>query len=207
MKATKTKSADTTVSIICVHKHFNSLTKEQVCVAATVCLMMRRQVWLTLICGMHIQKWLSFTAAAHDSYRAAFCSQLSSSFRQADVQRLFRSQVAASWVRLTSADHLLGRADADEIISYMLSVSHIFWLWEKKPRCVCTEALWKSDQYLWGLRDLSHFLALALLRHALSILGPVDAPAHRQHALQGLSNWPSVNLFLLPHGDQSSRSV
>lgn len=53
--------------------------------------------------------------------------------------------------------------------------------------------------YLRGLWYFSHFLILPLLRHAFSILGPVDAPAHCQHTLQGLSNWPSVNLFLLKH--------
>lgn len=57
--------------------------------------------------------------------------------------------------------------------------------------------------YLWSLRDFSHFLTLPLLRHAFSILGPVNVPAHGQHTLQGLSNWPSVNLFFLKHRDRN----
>lgn len=59
--------------------------------------------------------------------------------------------------------------------------------------------------YLWGLRYFSHFLSLPLLRHTFSILGPVNVPAHCQHTLQGLSNWPSVNLFLLKHRDRNGK--
>ena len=47
------------------------------------------------------------------------------------------------------------------------------------------------------LGALLELLALALLEQGLPLLGPLDAPAQGQHALQGLLHRPAVRLSLL----------
>ena len=52
----------------------------------------------------------------------------------------------------------------------------------------------RAGGHLCALLEL---LALALLEQGLPLLGPLDAPAQGQHALQGLLHWPAVRLSLL----------
>lgn len=165
-------------------------------------LCLRHQVILTLFAG----SFRSESVRCWDTRLAELLSVQcpSYSFKQADVFKCFLGHrlllPECVWRQLTTC--------SDELTQ--LRLFHIRSAIRILSDCggwgVGTQALWNSARYLRGLRDLSHLLALALLRHALSILGPVDAPAHRQHALQGLSNWPSVNLFFLQHGGQNRSS-
>ena len=47
------------------------------------------------------------------------------------------------------------------------------------------------------LGRLPLFFALSLLEHGFSLLGPLNVPAHSQHALQRLPHWPAVRFSFL----------
>lgn len=47
------------------------------------------------------------------------------------------------------------------------------------------------------LGRLPLFFALSLLEHGFSLLGPLNVPAHSQHALQWLPHWPAVRFSFL----------
>ena len=86
-----------------------------------------------------------------------------------------------------------------------MSVSEIVHKYHKGN--TCDNIMMKSVVTVSGsyLRCLSLFFALSLLEHGFSLLGPLNVPAHRQHALQWLLHWPAVRFSLLhiEHTQQS----